>query len=348
MVAHSFKHTLQFVHAAKTSRDTMHTRDVWYLIVNDDHATRRGVGEIAPIRGLSCDDFSNLEKKITEVCEDISNYRYWIDEGIKDYPSIRFGLETAVKDYETGGHQILFPSAFTGGKSAIPINGLIWMGDVDYMKKQVREKIADGFRCIKLKIGALDFDRELDILKSIRAEFPAGEMEIRVDANGAFNVDDAPGKLEKLAGLDIHSIEQPIRQNQWEAMADLCSHSILPVALDEELIGINQREDKIRMLLAVLPDYIILKPSLHGGFAGCREWIELAESLNIGWWITSALESNIGLNSIAQWTATLGNEMPQGLGTGQLFTNNIPAPLEIRSGKLHFDPSQSWDLSLFD
>ena len=326
----------------------MHTRDVWYIIVKDENTTRRGIGEIAPIRGLSCDDFSNLEQKITEVCNDISNYHYRIDEGLKEYPSIGFGLETAVLDYETGGNQILFPSKFTGGKSFIPINGLIWMGDVDSMKQQVREKIAQGFRCIKLKIGALDFERELEILQSIRAAFPAGEMEIRVDANGAFGVDDAPGKLEKLAGLDIHSIEQPIRQSQWEAMADLCSRSILPVALDEELIGIKRREDKVRMLLAVLPDYIILKPSLHGGFAGCREWIHLAESLNIGWWITSALESNIGLNAIAQWTATLGNPMPQGLGTGQLFTNNIPAPLDICSGHLHFDPSKSWDLSLFD
>lgn len=347
MVAHFFKHTLRFTHAAKTSRDTMYSRDVWYIVVEDTHGSRRGIGEVAPISGLSCEDISGIENKITAVCKDITQYETWINKGLKDYPSIRFGLETAIMDYESGGKQLLFPSKFTHGSATISINGLVWMGDADFMKKQVRGKIAQGYRCIKLKIGALDFDRELDILKSIRDEFTAEEMEIRVDANGAFNVREAAAKLEKLAELDIHSIEQPIRQKQWEAMADLCIRSTMPIALDEELIGINRREEKIRVLLAILPDYIVLKPSLHGGFAGCREWIEIAESLNIGWWLTSALESNIGLNAIAQWTATLNNPMPQGLGTGQLFTNNIPAPLQIKSGRLYYNPSISWDLSLF-
>jgi L-alanine-DL-glutamate epimerase-like enolase superfamily enzyme len=214
------------------------------------------------------------------------------------------------------------------------------------MKQQVRNKIDQGFRCIKLKIGALDFDTEFEILKSIRKDFSADEMEIRVDANGAFTADNSVEILEKLARLEIHSIEQPIKKGQWDVMADLCNQKILPVALDEELIGINLRQEKVALLLSILPDYIILKPSLHGGFAGCTEWIEIAESLNIGWWITSALESNIGLNAIAQWAETLNNPMPQGLGTGQLFTNNIPSPLEIKDAKLHFNPRISWDLSL--
>lgn len=347
MTGKFFKHTLNFSRPAGTSRGVMLDRDVWFLVVRDDEGTQKGIGEIAPLKCLSCDDVTGFEAKIAEVCNDMSRYQYWIDEGLNDFPSIRFGLETAIRDYNTEGSKILFPSIFLEGKKGIPINGLVWMGDAGFMKSQVKEKIDQGFHCIKLKIGAIDFEEEISIIKSIRKEFSENEIEIRVDANGAFSPDDALEKLQRLADLNIHSIEQPIRQKQWPEMAELCSKSILPVALDEELIGINHREEKIKMLLSILPDYIILKPSLHGGFAGCNQWIELAESLNIGWWITSALESNIGLNAIAQWAATLNTTMPQGLGTGQLFTNNIPSPLEIKSGKLFYNPQQPWDLTLF-
>jgi len=215
------------------------------------------------------------------------------------------------------------------------------------MRRQIAEKLNQGFKCIKLKIGANDFDNEISIIKAIRNEFPVGQLEIRVDANGAFSADEAPGKLERLAQLDVHSIEQPIRQGQINEMAHLCNSSILPIALDEALIGINKREDKIKLLVMISPDYIILKPSLHGGMAGCAGWIEIAESLNTGWWITSALESNIGLNAIAQWTATLNNRLPQGLGTGRLFANNISSPLEIRNGHLFYNPAKSWDVNIF-
>ncbi len=348
MIAKYFRYTLHFKRPACTSRGVMSTRDVWFLVISDPLKNITGIGEIAPLSGLSTEAGTGFEEKIKAVADDISNYQYWIDVGLLDFPSIRFGLETAIKDFETGGKMILFPSQFTGGKAVIPINGLVWMGDIDFMKKQVAKKIEGGFRCIKLKIGAIDFEDEYEILKSIRKDFSAGELELRVDANGAFDPTEAPKILENLADLEIHSIEQPIKKGQWEAMADLVNQRILPIALDEELIGVNRRNEKISLLLSILPDYIILKPSLHGGIAGCTEWIELAESLNIGWWITSALESNIGLNAIAQWTATLGSKMPQGLGTGQLFTNNITSPLEIRNASLQFDSSKTWDTSLFD
>ncbi len=346
MMKASFKkYSLNFVRPAGTSRGTMISRDTWYIIIKDENKT--GIGEIAPLKNLSCDDTPELEQKIAAVCRDISNYKYWIDEGLLDFPSIRFGLETALADLHAEGDKVLFPSDFTKGMKSIPINGLIWMGDANFMSKQISEKLDQGFRCIKLKIGAIDFDTEIILLKKLRNEFPPDELEIRVDANGAFAPAEAPKKLAKLAGLKIHSIEQPIRQGQYEAMAELCMQSIVPIALDEELIGINKREDKIKVLLSILPEYIILKPSLHGGIAGCTEWIQIAESLNIGWWLTSALESNIGLNAIAQWTATLNNPLPQGLGTGKLFTNNIPSPLEIRKGELFYNIEKSWDLKYF-
>lgn len=348
MNARFFKYTLNFRRPAGTSRGVMNHRDVWFLVVSDPATKNTGIGEIAPLPGLSPETGAGFEEKINAVVRDISNHPYWIEEGLMDFPSIRFGLETAMKDLQTGGVNKLFPSKFTDGTMGIPINGLVWMGDVDFMKKQVVEKIEAGFRCVKLKIGAIDFEEELKILKSIRRDFSADELELRVDANGAFTPKQAPGILQQLADLEIHSIEQPIKKGQWEAMAHLVCQSFLPIALDEELIGINRREEKIALLLSILPDYIILKPSLHGGLAGCTEWIELAGSLNIGWWITSALESNIGLNAIAQWTATLNNSMPQGLGTGQLYTNNIKAPLEINKAALFFNPTHTRDTSFLE
>ena len=254
---------------------------------------------------------------------------------LRDYPSMLFGLETALFHLQNGDR--LFDTAFSRGETGIPINGLVWMGNHDEMLQRLEEKLEKGFRCIKLKIGAIDFDQELDLIRRIRDRFSFHEVELRVDANGAFPYDEALYKLELLSQYNIHSIEQPIKAGQWAFMADLCRESPLPIALDEELIGVNDPAMKRHMLNIIKPRYIILKPSLHGGMAGCREWIETARDLGIGSWITSALESNIGLNAIAQFASSVYGDhitMPQGLGTGQLFTDNIPMPLEIRNDQL--------------
>ncbi|MCK9269814.1 MAG: o-succinylbenzoate synthase [Bacteroidales bacterium] len=337
------KYQLRFHRPAGTSRGVMNTRDGWFIFIKNDHSDYIGIGEIAPLPNLSCDDRPDLESKIDEVCRDINNYKFWLCEGLQDFPSVRFGLETALLDLKNGADRVLFPSEFTAGKAGIPINGLIWMGDTKYMQEQLAQKIEQGFRCIKLKIGAIDFDKELQLIAALRKQYDAAAIEIRVDANGAFGVADATGKLQQLARLDVHSIEQPVRQGQWPLMAELCRNSPVPVALDEELIGINAFAKKENLLDTLQPQYIILKPSLHGGMAGCDEWISLANQRNIGWWITSALESNVGLSAIAQYTFRKNVTIPQGLGTGQLFTNNIPSPLEIASGALFYKPENKWD-----
>jgi O-succinylbenzoate synthase len=253
---------------------------------------------------------------------------------LKSYPSIQFGVEQAFLSLETQEEGVFFPSAFTQGKEAIPINGLIWMGDKEFMQQQIREKLSQGFRCIKMKIGAIDFETEYALLKGIRQQFTPSEIELRVDANGAFSPMDALEKLKRLSDLQIHSIEQPIRAGQYEAMARLCETSPLPIALDEELIGVACPSRKEEILQWIKPAYIILKPSLIGGYRGSEEWIALAKKENIGWWVTSALEGNIGLSAIAQWTYTLENPLPQGLGTGSLYTNNFPSSLQVKNGKL--------------
>jgi o-succinylbenzoate synthase len=296
------------------------------------------------LRGLSSDDRPGYEEKVKEVCENIGDYWYWLEEGLQEWPSIHFGLEMALLDLKNEGQRIFYPSPFTQGDEAININGLIWMGEADFMQQQIREKLNAGFNCIKLKIGAIDFEQEIKLLKGIRQEFGADQIELRVDANGAFAPHEAMAKLKRLAELELHSIEQPIMAGQWNEMSRLCAETPLPIALDEELIGIFVSKEKERLIDTIRPQYIILKPSLVGGFAGSREWIDLAENRGIPWWITSALESNIGLNAIAQWTHTLKNPMPQGLGTGQLYTNNIPSPLEVSEGKLHFKGNEGWDI----
>lgn len=252
----------------------------------------------------------------------------------------------ALMDLNNKGHQILFPSNFTKGISAIPINGLIWMGEPSFMKEQIKDKLQQGFSCIKMKIGAIDFEQEISILKAIRKEFSPADIELRVDANGAFTPEDATTKLERLAEFQLHSIEQPIKAGQWQKMATLCKNTPLPIALDEELIGIHHTEEKQKLIDTINPQYIILKPSLLGGFESCNEWIQTTEGKNCGWWITSALESNIGLNAIAQWTYTLNSALPQGLGTGQLYTNNFESPLEVSKGFLHYRTETNWELSL--
>lgn len=327
---------LHFKQPAGTSRGSYTTRDVWYLhLTSDKYPDRVGIGECAPLPKLSCDDMQGYESVLAHICNEVTEQGGFSVESLRDYPSILFGLETAFRHLERGCFE-LWDTPFSRGEVGIPINGLIWMGDYKKMLEQIEAKMAVGFRCIKLKIGAINFEEELALLRFIRSHFSAKEVELRVDANGAFAPADAMEKLKRLAELDLHSIEQPIRAGQWEDMARLTAETPLPIALDEELIGINIPERKQCLLDSVHPQYIILKPSLHGGMAGGNEWIREAEKRNIGWWITSALESNIGLNAIAHWCAAFNNPMPQGLGTGALFTDNVDMPLEVRKDSLWY------------
>jgi o-succinylbenzoate synthase len=301
-----------------------------------------GIGECAPLPGLSTETSEEVEGLLNEICASPS-YFFENPDTIKNVSSVRFALETALQDLQNKSRQILFPSDFTEGKKGISINGLIWMGNPEFMLQQIQEKLEAGFRCIKLKIGSLDFEKELEILSSIREKYDASQVTLRVDANGAFQPDEAKEKLQRLAQFDLHSIEQPIATGQWEKMAAICNESPIPVALDEELIGIHDKNEKERLLKTIRPQFLILKPSLHGGFSGCKGWIELAETRDIGWWVTSYLESDVGLNAIAQWTFQQNAKGYQGLGTGQLFTNNILSPLEIRGEKLWFNPGKNFN-----
>ena len=326
---------LHFKQPAGTSRGVYTTRKIWLVHLVDGES--EGIGECAPLPDLSCDAMSDeaYEEKLNHFCQNLCQTGTIDEDALRDYPSMLFGLETALLNLQNGDR--LFDTAFSRGEVGIPINGLVWMGNHEEMLQRLEEKLAKGFRCIKLKIGAIDFDQELDLIKRIRDRFSFHEVELRVDANGAFPYDEALYKLELLSQYNIHSIEQPIRQGQWAFMADLCRESPLPIALDEELIGVNDPEMKRHMLNIIKPRFIILKPSLHGGMSGCREWIDIARDMGIGSWITSALESNIGLNAIAQFASSVYGDhiiMPQGLGTGQLFTDNIPMPLEIRNDQL--------------
>lgn len=325
--------TLHFKQPAGTSRGVYTTRRVWYLhLTSDSQPGREGIGECAPLPNLSCDDLPHYEQLLSSLCQEAA--RSGIDyKRLRPYPSILFGLETAFHHFERGTVS-LWDTPFSRGEQGIPINGLIWMGSYTQMLAQIEAKMQAGFRCIKLKIGAINFEEELSLLKMIRRHFSAKEIELRVDANGAFSPAEALEKLKRLSELDLHSIEQPIRAGQWDSMARLSQLSPLPIALDEELIGVHSTSRKKELLETIHPQYIILKPSLHGGLRGSQEWIAAASQLGIGWWITSALESNIGLNAIAQWCATLHNPLPQGLGTGALFTDNIPMPLEVRGDEL--------------
>ena len=332
------KHILNFKRPSGTSRGVLTSKETFFLVIEQEG--KKGTGECNLFRGLSADDVPDYEAKLQWVEQHLHLGEKALLEELKTFPSIQFGVEQAFRSVVAPQWYELFPSNFTKGKDAIPINGLIWMGSPDFMKAQIKEKLAQGFRCIKMKIGAIDFEEEYRILKALRNEFSASDIEIRVDANGAFQANEALRYLERLATLQLHSIEQPIRAGQWEAMAELCEQTPLPIALDEELIGIFTREEKQRLLREIQPQYIILKPSLIGGYRGSEEWITLAETLGIGWWVTSALESNIGLNAIAQWTYTLHSSMPQGLGTGMLYTNNIPLPLYMENGHLGFNPCE--------
>lgn len=322
---------LHFKQPAGTSRGVYTTRRIWLLTV--EHDGRTAIGECAPLPQLSCDDIPNYEAVLRRFCDIIEATGSIPYDEMRNYPSMLFGVETALAQLSrTDG--LLYDTPFSHGEEGIPINGLVWMGTHDEMLSRLKEKLALGFRCVKLKIGAIDFAKELDLIQHIRKHFSREEVELRVDANGGFTPDLALERLQELARYDIHSIEQPIMAHQWSEMAQLCQLSPLPIALDEELIGVNSTDEKIRLLDTIKPQYIILKPSLHGGVAGTREWIALANERGIGSWITSALESNIGLNAIVQLAADIYGPkitMPQGLGTGMLFTDNIPMPLEIRN-----------------
>lgn len=353
------KYTLHFKFLAGTSRGVLRHKDSFFIKVSQAYSTKLyGIGECAPLKGLSLDDRPDLEEILESCCRKLTEAKWapqreeeifkWVQENIdKSFPSVRFGMETALLDiYHQGRRKILSNPWSEAPYRPISINGLVWMGEKDWMLEQVKNKLKEGYNCIKIKIGAIDFEQEMELLAFIREHYHADRITIRVDANGAFTKKDVYQKLERLAKYDVHSIEQPIAAGQHKLMEELCAKSPIAIALDEELIGVSDTNEKIKLLENVMPRYIILKPTLLGGIAASREWIRLAEERNIGWWITSALESNIGLNAIAQFTATYDVHIPQGLGTGQLYHNNFPSPLTIENGHLSYDTSVAWDLNL--
>ncbi|THV61945.1 o-succinylbenzoate synthase [Chryseobacterium candidae] len=337
MEATYLQYLLQFKRPSGTSRGVLLDKETFILTISEEG--RKGVGECAVFRGLSFDDRPDYEEKLKWLCENINQDSVFLKKELKEFPSIWFGYEQAIQNLKYGG-SLYFPSEFTEGKSAITINGLIWMGDAGYMEEQIQEKLDKGFHCIKLKIG-VDWKSEHVILQKLREKFSKDQLELRVDANGGFSKEEALIVLHQLADLHIHSIEQPVKAGNWDDMAELCTKTPIPIALDEELIGITDPEKKRQLLEKIKPQYIILKPALVGGFSGSDEWISLAENQNTGWWITSALESNIGLNAIAQYTFTKKNPMPQGLGTGALFVNNFESDLELRNELLWFKYNKS-------
>jgi len=341
MKAYFKPYTLDFKNPSGTSRGILRQKKTYFIIIEDDE--NFGIGEAALFEGLSYDDKPDYERQLQWVCEHIHLDKKQLLQELKDYPSIQFGLETAMLSFESRNTYELFPSEFTSGKDDIKINGLIWMGEKSFMKAQIQDKIEQGFSCVKMKIGAIDFEEELNLLKYIRKEFSAKDIELRVDANGAFSPKQALDKLKRLSEYNLHSIEQPIQQGQWSDMAKLCKASPLPIALDEELIGLIDVTKRNKMLLTIQPQYIILKPALVGGLIESKKWIGMANALNIRSWITSALESNIGLNAIAQFTYTLNSKMPQGLGTGSLFNNNIESPLEVIGENLSYNIEKNWN-----
>ena len=334
------KYILNFKQPAGTSRGVLKTKETFFIEINDGN--KSGIGECSVFRGLSYDDKPDYEDQLVWLCKNINIGEKDLLKHFKEYPSIQFGIEMAFLDINSETNMVLFPSSFTNYTDSININGLIWMGNEDFMLQQLSAKLEQGFNCIKMKIGAIDFENEITIIKKIRNKYSSEEVEIRVDANGAFTPNEAMEKLKILSELKIHSIEQPIKQGNIGAMAKLCKHTPLDIALDEELIGVIEKKDKEELIKRVKPQYIILKPSLVGGISGSNEWIEIAEKHSVKWWITSALESNIGLNAIAQWTFSLKSNLPQGLGTGSLFTNNIESPLEVKNGRLFYNNSKKW------
>ena len=343
MLSASFqKFQLQFIRPVLTSRGAMAVKNGYFVTVSNGQT--RGVGECSFIEGLSRDDLLMIEHELDRVCRNIQHWESIKEEVYLRFPSIVFAIETALLDFKNGGIKQLFATDFSAGSKAIPINGLVWMGSKSFMLEQLKNKLSQGFKCIKIKVCAIDFDEECDLIAFIRSHFDATQMEIRLDANGAFKANDVFAKMERLSRFQIHSIEQPIAVNQWALMKEICEAKIMDVALDEELIYTVDNATKLSMLDAIAPQYIILKPSLIGGFEKSDEWIQFAEERNIQWWATSALESNIGLNAIAQWVSAKQDILVQGLGTGALYTNNIDSPLVVRSGQLWYDTSLTWKI----
>ena len=350
--------TFHFGFEARTSRGIMRDRTSWFLRFSNDHDNGvEGIGECAPLPGLSPDWSDDYEERVKKVVSDLNErniaeaprtlreiheFAKTVLDVSDSHPSIMMGIETGLLDLASGGERKIFASEFTNGKS-IPINGLIWMGGMDFMLQQIEIKIRDGFRCIKVKVGGTDFEKECDILKYIRRKYFRDDITIRLDANGAFRPDDALYKLKELSKFAIHSIEQPLKRGS-DLLPELCSSSPIPIALDEELIGCapSAREE---LLKRVKPQFIILKPTLHGGFAGTEAWIRAAEKLKIGWWLTSALESCIGLNALAQFVSQFSPVLPQGLGTGTIYTDNFQSPIAISGQNLAYNPRETWEIS---
>jgi o-succinylbenzoate synthase len=327
---------LNFKRPAGTSRGVMNFKNSWIFSLEENSIV--GKGEISIIEGLSpeCADLKSFDSTIQAFCDAVNkNDDDSIQSILTTNSSIRFAYECALADLKNGGLGIIFNNDFYSGKRKLPINGLIWMGSEDFMKEQIDAKLSEGFSTIKMKVGAIDFEKELELLHSIRKKYSAEEITLRVDANGSFEPHQAVKVLEQLAELEIHSIEQPIKAGRWNEMKELCASTPTPIALDEELIGINDRKLKIELLDTIQPQYIILKPSLHGGISGTQEWISLAEERSIPWWMTSALESNLGLSAICQLTAEYSNDLPQGLGTGSLYTSNIDNGLLVERGFIY-------------
>lgn len=340
------KETFIFKQPSGTSRGVLTEKHAWFIHLWEENAPQIiGLGECSVIPDLSPDfkDFESYETKIKELVvlfieqQELTKDLHSFYKSIEQFPSILFGIEMAYLDLKNDGKALFFDTDFTLRQKKIPINGLIWMGDKSFIEKQIEEKLAQGYTCLKMKVGAINFETEFEILAALRQHYPKEKLILRVDANGAFSVDEALEKLNRLATLDIHSIEQPIKQGQAQQMAELCQTSLLPIALDEELIDITETAAKKALLESIKPPYIILKPSLHGGFTGCREWIQLAEAQNIHWWMTSALESNVGLNAIAQFASCYDLDLHQGLGTGSLYVTNTPTKLKVEGGFVWFD-----------
>lgn len=330
----------------------MKDKTSWFVKIRELSASPTfGLGECGPLPGLSMDDKPDYEAALGQIAEMVNNagvtvndYERVLEMIPAEYPSIRFGFETALLDLRHGGRRILFENSFIRGEP-ISINGLIWMGDMDFMMDQINNKIAEGFRCLKLKVGGLDFDRECDVLDYIRKRYYRQDITIRLDANGAFKTDDVLYRLDELAKFRIHSIEQPIKPG-LEEMEELCRKSPIPVAFDEELIGITSSEEKHNLLKKMRPQFLVLKPTLHGGLKGCADWIDMAAAVGIGWWMTSALESSVGLNAICQFTANYAPSLPQGLGTGAIYQNNFASPLVVRDGTILFNNDMAWETEL--
>ena len=346
MRASFFKHVLKFKMPSGTSRGVLNQKESWFILIQKEKQI--GVGECSIIRGLSPDPLNQIETKLDFVCQNIKLGFNKLSKFLQNFPSVLFALETAYLSLDCKKPYLFSDSLFVQGKEDIPINGLIWMGRFADMKNQIKRKIEDGFGCIKIKIGSLDFDLECQLLKELRLEFCEKELILRLDANGAFSYENALEKLKKLSDYNVHSIEQPISPKQWIKMNDLCEKSPIDIALDEELIGVHSKTEKKKLLSTIKPNYIILKPSLVGGFQESDSWISIAEELNIRWWSTSALESNVGLNAISQWVFNKTSTTHQGLGTGELFTNNIDCPLVVKSGKLHYEPKKKWNFNFFN